>query len=102
MMRIHDKCWFLILVVGLIIVCVWLNRDLADEEEVPSDVTSTTDQGRKKNQQFKLIRREQARRVKHIQDICNDWKDAKQSVKQVIKYTIKMLTPTQVCRARAF
>ena len=101
-MRLHGKCWLLILLVGIIIVFVWLNRDLADEEEVPSDVTSTTDQGRKKNQQFKLIRREQARRVKHIQDICNDWKDAKQSVKQVIKYTIKILTTTQICRARAF
>ena len=101
-MRLHGKCWLLILLVGIIIVFVWLNRDLADEEEVPSDVTSTTDQGRKKNQQFKLIRREQARRVKHIEDVCNDWKDAKQSVKQVIKYKIKMLTPTQICRARAF
>ena len=79
--------------VGLIIVFVWLNRDLADEEEVPSDVTSTTDQGRKKNQKFKLIRREQARRVKHIEDVCNDRKDAKQSVKQVIKYTINLIKP---------
>ena len=36
---------------------VWLNRDLADEEEDVGDVTTTTDQGRKKNQQSKLIRR---------------------------------------------
>ena len=79
-----------------------LNRDLKDEEEVASDVTTTTEKERKKDQQFKLKMREQARRVKHIQDICNDWKDAKQSVKQVIKYKIKMLTPTQICRARAF
>ena len=89
--------------VGLIIVFVWLNRDLADEEEDVGDVTTTTDQGRKKNQQSKLIRREQARHVKHIQDICNDWKDAKQSVKQVIKYTINLIKPqTSIYRARAF
>ena len=81
---------------------VWLNRDLADEEEDVGDVTTTTDQGRKKNQQFKLIRREQARRVKHIKDVCNDWKDAKQSVKQVIKYKINLIKPqTSIYRARA-
>ena len=58
MMRIHGKCFFIfILVVGLKVVFVWLNRDLEDEEEDFGDVTTTTDQGRKKNQQSKLIRR---------------------------------------------
>ena len=80
-----------------------LNRDLKDEEEVASDVTTTTEKERKKDQQFKLKMREQARRVKHIQDICNDWKDAKQIVKQVIKYTINLRKPqTSIYRARAF
>ena len=80
-----------------------LNRDLKDAEEVASDVTTTTEKERKKDQQFKLRMREQARRVKHIQDICNDWKDAKQSVKQVIKYTINLIKPqTSIYRARAF
>ena len=80
-----------------------LNRDLKDEEEVASDVTTTTEKERKKDQQFKLKMREQARRVKHIQDICNDWKDAKQIVKLVIKYTINLIKPqTSIYRARAF
>ena len=82
---------------------VWLNRDLADEEEDVGDVTTTTDQGRKKNQQSKIIRREQARRVKHIKYGCNYWKDAKQSLKQVIKYIITLIKPqTSNYRARAF
>ena len=80
-----------------------LNRDLKDEEEVASDVTTTTEKERKKDQQFKLKMREQARRVKHIQDICNDWKDAKQSVKQVIKYIINLIKPQiSIYMARAF
>ena len=106
-MRLYGKCWLWFVFIVLITVFVFLslpglNRDLEDEEEVTSDVTSIRDKERKQDQQFKLKLREQARRVKHIQDICNDWKDAKQTVKQVIKYTINLIKPqTSIYRARA-
>jgi chondroitin 4-sulfotransferase 11 len=75
-------------VVGLIYVCLWLSlvgltRDNTDQEEVTSSMTRTVDkQERSKTGLFKLNQREQARRVKHVRDVCRDWGDEKHGLKQ--------------------
>ena len=85
--------WKGFVVVVVICVSVWLSlpglsRDTAGQEEGMEEVSSRMVE-HKRRDPFKLALKEQARRVQHIRDICNDWKDQKQVVKQVVKYIIK-------------
>ena len=69
------------------IYMVYIVTDLA-EKDVQRVIVDKEDElvkgaEEKKAMELLLGRKEQARRVKHIHDICNDWKDHKKILKQV-------------------
>ena len=73
---------------GLISVCVWLSlvglaRDQVKEKTGDMMRRTSRQQIYNKEEQRKLVKKEQARRVKHVQDICHDWGDAKHSIHKV-------------------
>ena len=70
-------------------MCVWLSLAglyayQEEEEEKTEAINRRADkQESDKDELFKLTRREQARRVKHVRDVCHDWGDKKHSVHKV-------------------
>ena len=87
-MRLHlTVCCKYCVVVGLLLVCVWLSLaglSAYKEEEDTGAINRRADkQESDKDELFQLTRREQARRVKHVRDVCHDWGDEKHSVHKV-------------------